>query len=306
MHLFFLLIISLFITQIFRISVLDLFSDVAKTAHLFCVSNLPPQSRSIFELRALVCAENFTHLAQSQLYIKSGLIHLFVVSGAHLLLLEKALSGPLVKKYLPPAFVVLILTAYAFACGLSAPITRALLSFYLSTLLFQHHIRWPFYHRIFFVGMGCLCLQPEWLSSVSLQLSWLAAFILGFTESFTAQRSVFWRQSLFFVVLFPTLVFLQIPTPISIVLNLFFAPVLEFFLFPLGLIVWFLPQLYPAFDATIAVLQYLLQKSELDNSYPLAAWPEWLSLANWALIFLLHLLTQLLHTKSLRKKKLCI
>lgn len=306
MHLFFLLIFSLFIAQIFRISVLDFFLDVAKTAHLFCVENLPAHSPSIFELRALVCAENFTHLNQSYLYINSGLIHLFVVSGAHLLLLERALGYNLIKKYMPPTAVILLLTAYAFACELSAPVTRALLSFYLGAILFRRHIQWPFYHRVLVTGMVCLLLQPKWISSISLQLSWLAAFTVGFTEQFTTHLSTFWRQSLFFIVLFPTLVFLQIATPISIVLNLFFAPVLEFFLFPLGLLVWFLPQLHPVFDGTIVLLQYLLEKGELDFIPQLSPWPDRLSLLNWALIFTMHFLTQLFHTSSLRRKKICI
>ena len=306
MHLFFLLIISVFTTQIFRISALDLFSDMAEITHHFCLQHLPKKSSAISELRALVCAENFTHLTQSELYISSGLIHLFVVSGSHLLLLEKALQADLLKKYLRSGPLLLLITAYAMACGLSAPVTRALLTFYLGLFLYARNIRWPFYHKTLFIGLSCLVIQPEWLSSISLQLSWLAAFTVGFTEKFADQFSALTRQSLFFFLLFPTLVFMQVPSPITIIMNLLLAPLLEFVLFPLGLLIWFIPFLHPVFDLLITALRFILQRSELDYSYQLSPWPENLLFFNWGLIFTLQLLSQLLHTHWSRKKSLCL
>ena len=91
MILFSLLIISLLTASIIRFSAIELFSDVAKKSHDFCILNLPKNSEAYAELKALVCAESFSNLSDSQLYISSGLIHLFVVSGAHFILIESAL-----------------------------------------------------------------------------------------------------------------------------------------------------------------------------------------------------------------------
>ena len=277
------LIISLLFLSHVRLSVFEFATPISLYSHLLCLDQLPKTSHALPELRALVCAENFPSLSAAQLYITSGLIHLFVVSGAHLILLEKIL-----QTFLKPQWLILVLLVYALACGLSPPVTRSLIAFTLGALLIRKNIKWPPHLKILVTGLLTLLFNFQWIVSFSLQMSWIAAFLVSAAAFFFSDRSILFRQSLFFAALLPTIVFFQIPGPSSILLNIFFAPVLELLLFPLGLLVGFFNFLHPLFDKLILLLKVTLQKLELDYQIQTRELPSQLIYFNWALILLLH------------------
>lgn len=288
MILILLLIISLLFSVLIRISFFEFVEAISLYMHNTCLHQLPVNAAAAAELRALVCAENFSTLADSGLYVSSGLIHLFVVSGAHLLLLEKMLSNFVGTKTL-----LLFLTAYALACGMNPPVTRSLFAFALGAWLSSKNIKWPPHLKILLVGLCTLLFNSEWILSFSLQLSWLAAFLVSACVAFFSGSTPLFRQFLFFVAMLPTLVFFQVPRPLVILLNLFFAPLLELVLFPLGLLVAAFNFLHPIFDSIILILRLTLQKMELDPQLQLRDLPGWLITFNWGLILLLHMVSHL-------------
>ena len=294
------LIISLLIISLFRFSVHEILAPVAKTAHLFCLNNLPDSSLSIAELKALVCAENFTNLSDSQFYISSGLIHLFVVSGAHLVLIENLLNKITSSRFL--VFIVLII--YGFACGLNAPIVRCLIAFTLNLYLIEKNIHWPAHFKLLIIGSISLSFNYNWITSLSLQMSWIAAFLVVLGNNFFKDNSSFFKQSLFFITLLPTLVFFQIPSPVVILTNLVLAPILEFILFPLGLLVLFFNFLSPLFDFLILSFRLILQKLELDFQIQTTELPANLVFFNWCLILTLHAVFHLVYVNKKRKVSL--
>jgi predicted membrane metal-binding protein len=274
---------------------------VSEKAHLFCLHQLPLKSHALSELKALVCAENFNTLSNSQLYISSGLIHLFVVSGAHLILIEKLLQK-LPEDYRPNKNLLLaLLIAYGFLCNLNAPITRSLVTYSVSFFLNSKKINWPPHFKIFISGLLTLLLNYHWLSSLSLQMSWMAGLLVAVSTLFFQKKSLFFKQSLFFLMLLPTLVFFQLPSFIVVLCNLVLAPLLEFVLFPLGLAVWFFNFLYPVFDYFIILFRTLLQKLELDFLVQPATTPPQLIFFNWLLILIAHLLFHLLYVSQKRR-----
>lgn len=297
MILILLLIILLLTFGLIRFSTLELFSTVAEKAHLICLNNLPQNSFSIAELKALVCAENFTNLADSKFYISSGLIHLFVVSGAHLILLEKILE----KFKLSRLMIFLFILIYSFACGLNAPVVRCLFAFTLNLYLSAKKIHWPAQFKLLIVGILTLSFNYNWISSLSLQMSWIAAFLVILGENFFKQSSLLFKQSLFFLALTPTVVFFQIPHPVVILLNIILAPVLEFVLFPLGLLVWFFNFLNPLFDALMHLFNTVLTGLELDFQMQLKDMPPDLIFYNWCLILLLHSVFHIVYIQIKRK-----
>lgn len=297
MILFLLLFILLLVLSLFRFSVNEFLSPVAEKAHLFCLNNLPRNSLSIAELKALVCAQSFTNLEDSKFYISSGLIHLFVVSGAHLILIENLLN----RFKLHQTLIFVIIIVYGFACGLNAPVVRCLIAFTLNLFLSSKNIRWPAHFKLLIIGSLTLSFNYNWVSSLSLQMSWIAAFLVMLGEKFYKESDSLFKQSLFFITLLPTVVFFQIPSPVVILSNIVLAPVLEFILFPLGLLVWFLNFLSPIFDLLIIVFKSLLQNLELDFQIQISEMPADLIIYNWCLILTMHFIFHLAHVRKHRK-----
>jgi|GEM_PF-2561998 len=291
-----LLIISLLTLSLIRFSVHEFFTPLAERAHLFCINSLPDSAISIAELKALVCAENFSSLSNSQFYISSGLIHLFVVSGAHLVLIETILN----KINCHQMLIFIILVGYGFACDLNAPVTRCLIAFCLNFYLIRKNILWPAHFKLLIIGATTLSFNYSWITSLSLQMSWIAAFLVVLSETFFKQNSPLFKQSLFFITLLPTVIFFQIPSPVVILLNLVLAPVLEFILFPLGLLVLFFNFLSPLFDFLISIFGSILQNLELDYKIQIADLPPNLVFYNWCLILSLHSVFHLIHINKKR------
>lgn len=297
MLLLFLLIFSLFMLSLVRLSAFEICSDVVKKAHSICLQGLPNSSTPSPELKALVCAESFSSLSDSKIYISSGLIHLFVVSGAHLLIIEKILT-----RFLPRSLLLklALMSLYALACGLNPPVTRALFAAYLSAFLSEKNIHWPGDYRVLVCGFLCLTFNPLWITSMSLQMSWLAALLTSGLSHLFTQSSAFFRQILFYIFFFPILVFAQIPGPLTILMNLLLAPALEYVLFPLGLLTWFFNDLFLLFNITVRALRSILTLSGSDINFQTAHRPTQLILLNWIFILTLHVC---IHAMSVYKKR---
>ncbi|WP_158320354.1 ComEC/Rec2 family competence protein [Pseudobdellovibrio exovorus] len=300
------LIISFVGLSLIRVSFFEIIKPVAEKTHLLCINKLPQKASFLPELKALVCAEDFSTLAHSQIYITTGLIHLFVVSGAHLILIETLFDKLFsrVPQSAQPASLYIklaLLALYSLACGLNPPITRSLISIFLTVYLLNKHIHWPWHFKVFAVGLLTLIFNHQWITSLSLQLSWLAAFTVRLGSSYFTTASPFFRQSLFFIILFPTIVFFQVPSLSTIFLNIILSPALEFLLFPLGLLVLIFNFLYPLFDFLILIFRKILEASEVDYRHQFYELPSYLVLCNWLLICSLHVLFHVLNIRTKRK-----
>lgn len=293
MFLIVLLSFLLLITSYNRISVFDRLQFFEKKLHLKCISALPEQSNSLPELKALVCGENFNQLQLSENYISTGLIHLFVVSGAHLfvlkMILEFLLAGltSLVSEKIRHFLILSILTIYAAVCEFNPPVVRALILIFLnSSLLFSKNF-WPVHFRILIAGLLSLLFCPVWITSLSLQLSWIISLGGIFNQKFLHHRHPLFQQGLQAIWIYPTLLLFQIPSPFFILTNFLFSSLLELFLFPFALLVACLPFLVTLFDQAIGFLKVVLGQTEM------ALLPTELSknsifvICNWVIIFLL-------------------
>lgn len=303
MLLLLMLIISFFGLTLIRISFFEFIKPVAEKTHLFCISRLPEKSAYLPELKALVCAQDFSTLDYSQIYITSGLIHLFVVSGAHLVLIETLLCKIPAPLKLPRIIQLIVLFTYGLACNLNAPITRSLLSIFLTELLRRKKSHWPWHIKIFTVGLLALIFNYQWITSLSLQMSWIAAFLVRLNSSQFSYRSLLFRQSLFFAALFPTLVFFQIPSATTILLNLFLGPALELILFPAGLLTFFFSFAYPLFDYLILCFRWILLQTEVDFHLQIESLPPQLVIWNWIIILSLHFIFHLQQLNLKRSSK---
>ena len=230
--------------------------------------------------------------ASSQIFLASGLIHLFVCSGAHLIFLEQLLLPLLPKtKKITTFLVIILLFIYALACRLNPAITRALIAIIFTLYLRQQRLYWPENFKIFVVGLLTLIFNPLWIGSFGLQLTWAAAIVVSANRNYFRKWQSVTKQLLFFIVLWPFLLLLEIPTPAMIVVHLFLTPALSFFLFPLGLLTWFFPFLIGFFEQIIWVLKGLLILLEFQYS-PQTQFhgANQIQLLGWIFILLLHFL----------------
>ena len=217
--------------------------------------------------KSLVCGKRLPAGPLKLLFIQGGLIHLTVVSGAHLLFLErfwKKLPGPVFLKT-HGLFVILIL--YALASHLYPPVVRALFSFFLFRLSHSLKLFWNPNFITLLSGIGCLIYQPSWVHSFSLKLSLLACFLQNI--------SVNSLKKCFFIYLFilPVVNRWQALHPLTVLINWTLAPLISGLLFPLSFLSPFFPDLYFLTDQLWAVtLQALKFIQIFPSQSPLIKW----------------------------------
>lgn len=282
-----------------RISILNNFLPFSKNLHLFCTQAMPEQILFKQEYLALTCGQNFLTAENSSLYSATGLIHLFVVSGAHLVLLDRLLRIIYIRSV---AFRLILLSLYSFCCLLNPPIVRSLIVFFIAQAQTKFTFCKSSSNQVFITGLLALVLSPTWINSISLQLSWLISLAIVFNSQIWPGKGLLLHQFSFYFVVLPTISLFQTVSPYIILINLLLAPALELFLFPLSLLCMLVPYLSTVFDYSILTLRKILLLAEIPQaSSSISVSTESILLFNWLLIFSIHLFLHLHQISKLRK-----
>ncbi len=274
-------------TALVRFSFLDVLHPVALYLHQTCLNFSPPNVISSQELNALVCGQDFLSLADSQIYIVSGLIHLFVVSGSHLVLIERTLSKLENKFYVSSEITHLILMVYIFVCNLNPPIVRSYLFIVVLALSKKYFLQLKNNNALLAASLIGLILQPQWITSLSYQMSWIAGLTLIYIDEIYKKSHLLIKNFLFYLHFYLTMLFLGLPQIVTVVISTVLSPVLEYVLFPLAFLVFLWSDLSVLFDFLIQILKFSLNQFELNafvrnfDSYQVVV-------INWLLIFALH------------------
>lgn len=203
--------------------------------------------------KAFVCGKRLPSGHLKELFVQGGLIHLTVVSGAHLLFLEKfwkKLPLPSIVKT-PGVFVVLIL--YALASQLHPPVVRALVAFFLFRVSHFFKLFWSPQLLVLLSGILCLIYRPSWVYFFSLQLSLLACLLQ--TISTSSIKKCFFT----YLFIFPIVNRWQVLHPLTVLINWILAPLISCLLFPLTFISPFVPSLYPLTDTLWSIVLQALK-----------------------------------------------
>lgn len=190
--------------------------------------HLSPLENNHGELwKALVCGSNLSHENPWLSTLKSsGLIHIFIVSGSHFLVLQF-----LLEKLRLPIFLHHSTLWFFNACtGFQAPGTRACLQ--ITTKSF---FRMRSDQNLLATSVLCLALCPTWIQSHSFWLSWLASLILTITPRDSFRISA---NSVFFSIWCALGFSLSLW---SLALNILLAPIIGWLLFPLALLAFISP-----------------------------------------------------------------
>ena len=255
------------IVGFFAFSHLGRMATASNKLNSLCLKRLNFKTALADIYKALVCGKRLPNNSVKELFIQGGLIHLTVISGAHLLFLEKfwkKLPLPSVLKT-PGLFIVLVL--YALVSGMHPPVVRALFSFFLFRLSHSLKLFWQSHFITLISAVLCLIYKPSWVHSFSLQLSLLACLLQDISKNSMKKH--------FFVYLFilPIVNRWQALHPLTVLINWIAAPLISSLLFPLSFLSPFFPGFYKFTDSLwILVLKALKGVELLPSQSPLMNW----------------------------------
>lgn len=144
---------------------LDFLSGVSLKAHHQCLALwINPSAFESQISHAFICGADLDSKSElHELWTRSQLYHLLVISGAHLAFLRL-----LIDQFFPkPLWFIKPITSvfFAFVCKFQPPIARALVSDLLRP------VRYPKFWKQLLVTLTCLLIIPSWFTSKSFQLS---------------------------------------------------------------------------------------------------------------------------------------
>lgn len=279
------LLFLVFIEVQFRISIRDLLSSETKFIHSVCLELIQKNYFSSPVAEGLVCGKPLRQFFLSSPWLESGLIHLLVVSGSHLSLLRRYLS----KIHFNDLFIFLLLLIYSLACLFNPPIARSLFQFGLVLLLRYQVKYWPTHFIVLISGLITLLIDDKFISSVSLQMSWMAGLTLVFIEENIHEKinQHFMSPLLFFLLFLLTYTQLGLPSITIVVFALVMVPFLELILFPLALVTLISPPAMNLFDQIIQSLYFIIEQLEFQTLRPESQVS--LITTHWIIIIFLHI-----------------
>lgn len=162
-----------------------------------------------------------------------GLIHIFVISGAHLVFLRQLLC-----RFFPHPFVLWVLLFYTLMVGAHPPVLRAWLVLWVLHLSDSPKItHGRLALSVFLTG---LLLPDISQAGLSMALSWAAVSTLIWRSQSKNQK---FQLAWLYLTLIPLLIGLKIPHPLTILINALIGPVIFLGLLPLSLLAWLFPVL---------------------------------------------------------------
>ncbi len=202
----------------------DALTELSSILQTHCVRTFGQESPHQEIYQALICGKRLSlenPLRQSVAQL--GLIHLLVVSGAHLIWLEygvRKMFSTVAPRQLQSLLSLIFVFCFAFICGLQAPVLRSASSLSLRILNQRLALNWLASQRVALSALICLPFLEQGLNSLSLQLSWSAALALSFPLLPRARYRALKRAALVYIFLTPLLLpVVSLPHPLSIVLN---------------------------------------------------------------------------------------
>lgn len=257
------MIVSAALSQFQMLAKLAPFS---KSLQKICVDHSPQFSVHIESLNALVCGSSVKNSLIKELFINTELYHLLIVSGSHLQTLLWVFRNSTNRTFsILTLLKWALLIAYSLITGLGAPILRALVAESLRSTSFVFRWHWSSWKVQTVSGFLLLAMNPEYFSSLSFFLSWLAS--LGFLIPFPKNQSGILKHFLLcFAISMLMLVPFSYQGPLGFLMNFLLGGFLSLLLFPLAIIIKIIfisgADLHFVFDFIFSGLLWGLEKSQ--------------------------------------------
>ncbi len=274
-----LIIIAFFLGLIFQ-DFFSYFSYLSVDLHSHCL-RASPSSPFLPYYQSLVCGQKLYNSQEGLSLRQMGLIHLFVVSGAHLQFLDRIFS-PLksfqVWHWLRLPFLLIFVLTAAF------PITalRAWFFLLIQKLNKACSLHYSNTDQLLLSILLCLFIFPNQYQSAALPLSWMASLGLQLGKNSMSQST--W---IYFLTL-PILCSFQWLSPWTILVNAFLAPAVGSVLFPASFFTFVFPLITSITDSLWGLFHWLtsvLTPKLQSQQTPLPALPHF---QYWIYCLLLH------------------
>ena len=278
---------------VFLLVFLNFQSQVAlsESLHGLCLRTLSFESSYPEIYQALICGKRLPYGELRDIFIKGGLIHLMIVSGAHLIFLEYWLSKWPIPSRFQKLFLSLALVFYALVSQLHPPVLRALFSFFIRQFSEKKKLFWGPFQVTLLSAFFCLFYIPDAKDSFSLQLSILATLL------YHSCRDSLLRSFLIYLFILPIINHWQELSSFSVLINWILAPLISSILFPLSFLTVFCPFLYPLTDSLWSLFLKVLKLTEFFPYHrPFFSWslPK-----DWIWFYILGIWYFLFHLESI-------
>ena len=180
---------------------------------------------------SLLCGKTLPdEFLMKKVFISVGVVHLMVVSGAHLIFIEKTFK--ILPSFRFKNFIlILFLLIYSLSAGFRPPAVRALFSVLIRNCNKKFKMFWSPYIRVQLSGLLCILCQNRWVDSLSLPLSWTAS--LGMSNPYLPR----WKACvLTYLMILPLISHFGGLSPFSILINWLITPLAGALLLPLSLL----------------------------------------------------------------------
>ncbi len=229
---------------VISLSEFDLFvgiSDWISNLNQLCLS-FTPSSAYAEIYSALICGNPTISAGLSQIFKNLGIYHAIIVSGSHLvflsLLIEKLFYSHRLENFRIAALPVLLF--YSLATGAEPPVIRAFIGIILNIIQKKKKLFWSQSEVVFLSLLLCLLLSSSWKNSYSLLLSYVASLSLTLVH----EQQFLKRNAYIYLIIFPFLLPLCPPHPMSIITNAILSPLIGIVLFPLSFVSFLVPYCY--------------------------------------------------------------
>lgn len=266
----------------FSLGLLTSAAKLVDGANELCLRTTPSALHESDAWRSMLCGQSVLESELREDLKQSSLLHLFVVSGSHLIWLDRVLR----LLPLPTALRLLFWGAFVAMTGADPPVFRAAVGLLADIALRRLIPRWRSDQRVLFAGLCSLALQPTWYDSLSLSLSWAAALAMALPTK-ASWRGELLKATAAWIFLFPLLSQLGPSHPLGILVNVLFAPLVGGVLLPVAALAW-IPGFEPLFDFSMMLFRQLLHILRQMPELPAMDWVLSPPL-RWTWIFGLHL-----------------
>lgn len=212
----------------------------------WCSSWMPLESSFTEFYSALICGTPLKDHSQRAHLIDSGIIHIIVVSGAHLRFLEAGLG------FLPNWIRLMLLGGYCWLTGWGAPVVRAFTRRMVEPTLSTWH--WTSLQVEVVTIVSLLICCPSWMFSRSFLLSWLCGLALSL-PNIGRHFSQLQMCAKCYLFLFPFCA----SSPFTIAINALLVPIIGNLLLPLSIVAAIIPTLCTQVDAIWKILFTILE-----------------------------------------------
>jgi ComEC/Rec2-related protein len=272
----------------------DSFAAFTEPLHHICVSRCPVGAQT--ELySAIVCGSKLETWTLRNTFVRTGLIHLLVVSGSHLVFLEEFLLKITPNRKFPRATLAisfLLLLLFSLVTLLQPPVLRSFLSWLATRISGHYQLNWSRLSILTGAGAATLMFCRTKADVLSLGLSWTAAVALHFASTMRKRKLKSISDKLIdslrthvtaYSLLWVPLVSITVPHPASILCNLVLAPVVGAILFPVSMLALIVPALSSWTDLLWDWSLFLIESisSQLSAPVPGAAIP-----ASWTIVYI--------------------